>query len=153
MRISKSITALFIASFLALSLSAAEEKPAPCEGKGCAKPMMGKMDKMGMKKDMMIAEMAKYVNLTPAQNEQLKKLQDESKMGAKGCMEDMKPISAFIKNGTFDKEAFKNDRVQNMQKRVEAKADFMAKFIEILTPEQKTKLESFTPKHKCKGCR
>ena len=101
-------------------------------------PHFGLMDK----------RMIKILDLSKEQNEKLKSIKAEMKEQFKGSFKDRPNIGMYIKDGVFDKAAFVADSTQKASKMVEVRAEFLSKFIEILTPEQKVKLAEYKPKER-----
>ena len=90
----------------------------------------------------------KMLALSQEQNEKLISLRAEMKEQLKGSFKNRPNIGMYMKDGAFDKAAFVADSTQKASKMVEVRAEFLSKFIDILTPEQKTKLAEYKPKER-----
>jgi Spy/CpxP family protein refolding chaperone len=130
-----------------LSLSAFAACDTKDGGMGCEKPMKGKNEKGGkacgdMKKDggccgggMMSLS---AVKLTPEQKTKIDAINEEfraemAKLHIKGKQGMKDP---FVVAGGFDKETFKKEAADRMQKHIDAQAEHLAKIWAVLTPEQ-----------------
>lgn len=110
-------------------------------GMGCDKPMMGKHAKGGMQRGGMSSLSA--VNLTAEQKTKIDAINEEFRtemaklhIKAKGMKD------PFVVAGGFNKEAFKKERLDMMQKHLDAEAEKFAKIWAVLTPEQQKTLMS-----------
>lgn len=82
--------------------------------------------------------LARELHLTRTQMKKLRKLQHvnfRKMMKARSRMES--PMLAAVKNGSFDKQAFKSAALKNLKLMIKMRAARMENFFNILTPEQK----------------
>ena len=145
MKPSNILASLSVVMALATSTFAADVKPA-CDKKMCKDDFGGhNMHQMMFKK------MVKSLNLSAEQKVELATLEAQMKEQMRANFKDKPNIGAYIKDGVFDKAAFTTDATLRGAKMIEGRAEFMSKFVALLTPEQKTKLSEYKPKEY--GCK
>jgi len=84
--------------------------------------------------------MQKELNLTPEQIQQIKKLRQETFENFTQNQSNFKmPMYDAIKSGNFDKQLFINESIENARLRAENRANYMERFFNILTPQQRQK--------------
>ncbi len=84
--------------------------------------------------------MQKELNLTPEQIQQIKKLRQETFENFTQNQSNFKmPMYDAIKSGNFDKQVFINESIENARLRAENRANYMERFFNILTPQQRQK--------------
>jgi periplasmic protein CpxP/Spy len=84
------------------------------------------------------------VKLSEEQKTKIASINEESKSEMAKLHIKEKPMmkDPFVVAGGFDKEAFKKERAEKMQKHLDLKAEQLAKIWAVLTPEQQKSIEA-----------
>jgi Spy/CpxP family protein refolding chaperone len=153
MKLSALLASLSMATILTTSVFAADEAvKKPCDSKPACDMKTHKGGFTGKNMhQMMFDKMVKTLDLTKEQKDQLASLKSGMKEQMKTNFQNRPNVGSYIKDGAFDKAAFTADASQRNAKMIESRAEFLAKFVALLTPEQQTKLANYKPKeHGCK---
>ncbi len=83
--------------------------------------------------------LVRNLGITPAQRKQIREI---FKANRKNRIKHPNPLALSIKNGKFDKETYITTRKAMIETSIQKRADIISKIYAILTPAQKTKLDS-----------
>ncbi len=97
--------------------------------------------KMGLEMGMFnVFMLKKKLHLTKNQIHQVRAIKRQEFMAFKSNIGNFKnPLLTSVKSGTFNKNIFVSDITNNVKNMAEIKANFLAKFFNILTPKQRSK--------------
>jgi|SRR5271165_2808391 len=105
----------------------------------------------------MLGFFSDYLDLSSAQQEQIKGIMEKEKPTIRPLMQQMgqyhSQLAQIVQSGTFDEAKVRAIATQQAQAQVELTvqhARIMAEMVQVLTPDQKTKLAALTAKHQAR---
>ena len=145
----KSIRSRFLIAALAVLLGTAFAHSQTATDAPPPPPMHGHGHEFGMGRGHMMKFMARYLNLTDAQQEQMKAIKQKEHASLKPLMLQMRQSSQALKQyeeGTFDEAKVRTIAAQQAQTHIEltvARARIHNEMFQLLTPDQQTKMKEF----------